>query len=277
MYSSTSPESTGQGGQLQINTNKLRIEDKGQVTVSSQGNGNAGNLTIGANSILLKDNASIGAESRNGSEGNIFINADNIQLLNNSNITTNATGAATGGNITINAGAIAQLNNSNITASASQARGGNISIKSQGLFQSTDSNIQATGSVNGEIKITTPDIKQDNSLKEQSSEIISTENVISTSCLARQNSTQGTFLVTGNGGLPKAPSHDFDMLYSVAQVRGINIAVAENYHVITQPTWKIGDKVQEATQLVITSDGRLLLTANNKKLDSAQSLVCNAN
>lgn len=277
LYSSTSPESIGQGGQLQITTNKLRIEDKGQVTVSSQGTGNAGNLTIAANSILLNGGASIGAESRNGSEGNIFINANNIQLLNNSNITTNATGAATGGNITINAGAIAQLNNSNITASSSQARGGNISIQTQGLFKSTNSNIEATGSVNGEIKITTPDIKQDNSLKEQSSEMISTENVISTSCLARQNSIQGTFVVTGNGGLPKAPSHDLDMLYSVAEVRGINIAVAKNSHIITQPTWKIGDQVQEATQLVITHNGRLLLTATNTKLDSAQSLVCNAN
>ncbi|BAZ17984.1 filamentous hemagglutinin outer membrane protein [Calothrix sp. NIES-4071] len=277
LYSSTSVDSTGQGGLLQITTGKLLLEDKGQVTVSSQGTGNAGNLIIAANSILLTNGASIKAESQSGSQGNIIINADDIKLLNNSNITTNATGAATGGNITINAGAIAQLNNSNITASASEARGGNILIQTQGLFKSTDSNIEATGSLDGEIKIMTPDIKQDNSLKQQSSEIIATEQVIASSCLARKNSTQGSFAVTGNGGLPKVPSNDSDMEYSIAQVRGVNISVANNPHAVTQGTWKLGDKIQEARQLVTTDNGRLLLTTSNTKLNAAESLVCNMN
>ncbi len=38
---------------------------------------------------------------------------------------------------------------------------------------------------------------------------------------------------------------------------------------------KPGDKVQEATQLVKTSDGRLLLTSSNTNVTSIQNLTCN--
>lgn len=42
-----------------------------------------------------------------------------------------------------------------------------------------------------------------------------------------------------------------------------------------QPVWKLGNKVQEATQLIKTSDGRLMLVSLNTNLTSAQNLTCN--
>ncbi|RUT04441.1 hypothetical protein DSM106972_046690 [Dulcicalothrix desertica PCC 7102] len=266
----------GDAGSVTINTPSLKISKYAGVSVGNFGNvGGAGTLTINANSLQLSDMSSIGASSVSGREGNITLNANNLEMRRQSQITTNARGTGNGGNINIDANTIIQLENSDITANAIQGKGGNISINTQGIFSSPDSLRTATGSINGEVRITTPNIKQDNSLKEQSSAIINTERVIASSCFANRNTQQASFVTTGNGGLPQAPSNDNELAFGLIQVRPVNSPVQNTQNTQVNSNWKHGDNIQEATQLVKTSDGRLVLANNlGSYLASTSDLVC---
>lgn len=266
----------GNGGNISINTPSLVIKDGAGVSVQNYGVGDAGVIKVNADFVQLNNRARIGAATTNkGERGNIILQVSDLQMLNNSEIFTNAGGTGNGGNITIDADTIVKLGNSNINANALQGKGGNINISSQGIFSSPDSLITATGTVNGDITIITPDIKQDNSLKPQTSEFINTEKVMASSCLAHNNSLQGTFVVTGSGGLQKTPSDDLELPFSISQIRPVNLPIANiPLSKKSHPTWKLGDQIQEATQLSITTDGRLLLDTPSRKQASSETLTC---
>ncbi len=57
------------------------------------------------------------------------------------------------------------------------------------------------------------------------------------------------------------PSNDSELPDAVVQVRAVNNAI-KNQATIKQHTWRLSNPIQEATQLVTTSDGRLLSQAN---------------
>ncbi|MBW4506204.1 MAG: filamentous hemagglutinin N-terminal domain-containing protein [Scytonematopsis contorta HA4267-MV1] len=271
------PGSTGNGGNILIETPLLFVSNQGLVSVSSTGNGNAGNLKINTNNLKLDTNGSISATVNNGNRGNIVIDTNIMTMRRDSNITTNASENSNGGNISINADAIVQLENSDITANALTGRGGNININSQSIFNSLDSQITATGSVDGEVQITTPDIKQENSLEHQSSNFLTTKTFVANSCLHLSNSQQGRFVVTGNGGIAEAPSNQ-NLDYSLLLITPVITSASSQIIVPSQQqlsAWKIGSPINEATELIKTKDGRLiLLNDNNGRYVSSENLTC---
>ncbi|NEP27058.1 LamG-like jellyroll fold domain-containing protein, partial [Moorena sp. SIO3I6] len=135
---------TAQAGDIRINSNSLKVEDEGIITVRSE-NGVAGNLIINANSLLL-NNGRLEAETAQtpnpGESGaNITLNvSDLIQLKNESLISAQASGEATGGNITINNNPFlivfppTSSNGSDIIANAPMGQGGNITINAFSIF-----------------------------------------------------------------------------------------------------------------------------------------------
>ena len=97
--------------------------------------------------------------------------------------------------------------------------------------------------------------------------------MVANSCIMRRNIAQGSFVLTGNGGMAQLPSYNLDLPYSVITPRAVNISVT-NYKATTE-TWKVGASITEATGLVKTSDGRLVLTANTgDKYMSVDNLSC---
>ncbi|MCV3215755.1 filamentous hemagglutinin N-terminal domain-containing protein [Plectonema radiosum NIES-515] len=266
----------GDSGNVTISTRELKVGNSAAVSVQNFGTGNAGTLRINAKSVQLDQQSGIAATTASGEGGNIFLQADNLQLRHNSGILTNAGGTGNGGNINVDVGAISQLENSNITANAVQGKGGNIQITTQGIFADSGSKITASSQlgINGQVKITTPDVKQDNALQEQATNFVNTDAVVATSCLASRNATQGKFVVTGNGGLPENPNNDLLSLYSVVPVQATNPrANSREQPAIT--SWKLGNPITEATQLVATTDGRLILTINNSEvIPRSQQQIC---
>jgi filamentous hemagglutinin family protein len=264
-------------GSLAINANQVNVSDKGKISVSGFGTGGGGNLDITAKKIQLNNSGSLSAEVNAGNRGNLRLNADTLLMRQGSSISTNASSAANGGNITLNAGAVVLLEGSKISADAGKGTGGNITITSQGIFQSRNSQITATGNVsNGEIELITPDIKQDNALKEQSSNFITTDTLTASSCLANTNAQQGKFAVTGSGGVPEAPYGDLNGTYSILQVNSTNsnnIVGAEQTSKNT--SWKLGDPIKEAQNLQVIN-GRVVLTAQPyQQISQADNLTCN--
>jgi len=120
------------------------------------------------------------------------------------------------------------------------------------------------------------------------------------SCLARRNSDQGSFTVTGTGGLPVTPYDDrIDSWYALPgglTARGGNEtsdrtryldATATSLTVphsspstlhqgtTSFPKWQAGSPIVEAQGIVKTADGRILLASNSQRTtESAQSLIC---
>jgi filamentous hemagglutinin family protein len=263
-------------GSVNIKTDQLTVGNGGLISVSGQRLGKAGNLNIDANILRLDNGGSLRADTNVENQGNINIQSETMLLRRGSQITTNATEAATGGNISINTGTLTALENSDITANSQDSFGGNVTIQSRGIFGTkfreqltSESDITATSelgvSFNGKVDIITPDIKQQNNLKSQSDAFANVDVVVASSCLANRNSQLGRFVVTGNGGIPYTPGSR-EMDYSLVQIRGVTNS-SKTTPIEVQPTttssWKIGDPINEATELVRARDGRLLLQANN--------------
>lgn len=136
--------STGQGGNLNIQSDRLRVTDGAQIAVSTAGSGNAGELSINASeSIEL-----IGASERGasglfasavfdtGNGGNINLDTSRLTILdgatiNTSNFSTNPNippGQGIAGDIDIKANSLLLDRQSRITAATNSGGGGNINI-----------------------------------------------------------------------------------------------------------------------------------------------------
>ncbi|MEQ9370475.1 MAG: S-layer family protein [Coleofasciculus chthonoplastes F3-SA18-01] len=130
--------SGSEAGEIYITTRQLSIKDRARVTVSSP-EGQAGNLSITANTLSL-DEGEITAETGKRSEqGGANINlqlTDLLLLRNQSLISANANGDANGGNITINAPFVIAIpsENSDIIANAFTGNGGEINITANRVF-----------------------------------------------------------------------------------------------------------------------------------------------
>ncbi|RUT07110.1 hypothetical protein DSM106972_023710 [Dulcicalothrix desertica PCC 7102] len=258
---------TANAGTVLIKTPQLTITNLGAVSVRNAGQGNGGELQIIANSIQFKKGGKIQSRSQNGFGGNIYVQANEMQLQKNSLISAAAGGTGQGGNINLNTDSIVLLENSNITANAIRGQGGRININTQGIFSSPNSEITASSEVgiDGVVQIITPDIKQENNLQQQPSNFVIQETIVANSCLVNRNAQTSQFVVTGNGGVPEAPDTP-NIEYSLLQVMPTSASVNAQSIVPESSklsSWKAGDRIEEAIQLVRTKDGRLLLASSN--------------
>ncbi|MER3494473.1 MAG: S-layer family protein [Mastigocladus sp. ERB_26_2] len=271
LFANTSDTSTGQGGELIINTGKLNIRDQAQVTVSSAGSGVAGSLKIDADSIRLLDQAKISADTKGGA-GNITLRSRDLILGNNSSITTNATGSnIIGGNINIDTDVLAAFVNSDISANSDQFFGGRVIINTQGLFgtqfrqsPTPDSDITATGAspeLSGTVQINTPDVDPSQGLVELYVNLVDASQQIATSCNGNQQQRRGSFIATGRGGISPSPTQ-----------RLMTDEVLTNWILLSEPVQEQQqsqrtDSVNNLTQIVeaqgweINTDGEVVLVA----------------
>jgi filamentous hemagglutinin family protein len=283
------PEATGQGGDLRLITGQLNVRDRAQVAVSSEGTGDAGNLEVVANSIRLDNLASLSSNTTAG-QGDIFLRSEDLVLRRGSNITTNATGTATGGNITLDTSVIAALENSDISANAQNASGGRVIVDASGIFGTqfrelenpATSDITASSNLgpqfSGTVEINTPDVELQNSLTQLAANFVSPDQVVAGSCLARRNVEQGSFTVTGTGGLPRTPYEAISGRYAVTGIQPIQRSgnVSNGATVVDTAPWKPGDPIQEAQGMIVTVDGRTVVgtTPQLVAVAKAQDLVC---
>ncbi len=270
--------STGNGGNLILNTRQLTVQDGAQISVGSQGTGNAGDLEITANSIHLDNKAAITADTTSltpepiQGQGNILLRSQELVLRHGSKISTNATGTTAGGNIAINTDVLAALENSDITANATNSRGGNVTINAQGIFGTKfrdavtpESEITATGkdsSLNGTVTINTPEVDPSRGL------LTLPETVVDPAALIAQNPCErgkgSAFVVTGRGGLPSNPSHalSYDTV-QVGLVEPASSSVSSSTRVTPSPTQVKAERILPAQGWVFNAQGEVVLTAYN--------------
>ena len=294
----------GQGGNLTVNASEsvtLRgSELDGEfpssfsaVTVSSS---QGGSLEITTGKLVLEDGAGLLVSSlADGIAGDIRINAQNIQLRYQSQITATAEIASQGGNIEIDTDTLVALENSDITANAPQGSGGRITVSAQGIFGTEfreeltpESDITAFGKtpeLSGIVELNTPDVNVQGDLNQLNTNFIDTEQAIASSCLARRNVEQGSFTVTGTGGLPQNPYEAISGQYQLSTVQGLQPLPQQqasspipNPQSLPPTAWKLGDPIQEAQGMTVTPDGRIIVGAMPQLVAAAppQDLICNS-
>lgn len=216
----------GNGGDIEITTDKLTVRDGATISVSNfpsssasaalPGTGAAGNIRINAGSRVLLDNEGlITADTQQGNNANIIVNAQDIQLRRGSRITTNSTQLADGGNITLTMDNLVGLENSDITANAEVLDGGKVIINAEALFGiafrqevTPDSDITATGGsegVAGTVEINTPDVDPAAGLIELSGSVIDVTALVGKDLCSPEILANSSFTITGRGGIPPTP------------------------------------------------------------------------
>ncbi|MBR8833607.1 MAG: filamentous hemagglutinin N-terminal domain-containing protein [Stigonema ocellatum SAG 48.90 = DSM 106950] len=256
-FSTAQVGSVGNAGNIDITARSLSLTNGAQLSTTSVGNGAAGNINIiTAQDIRLDNQASIGANTTGG-QGNIAVRSRSLILRGNSNITTNATGSQViGGNINIDTDVLAALENSSIRANSANFRGGQIRINAQGIFRSNNQDITATGAspeLNGIVQINTSDTNPSRGLLQQSTNLIDTNALIASSCISRSRKVQGSFTITGSGGLPNRPGDVLVSNYPTGDVRSITGGDASR-------PWQKGDPIVEPEGVYRLPSGHLVLS-----------------
>ena len=139
---------SGNGGNMDIDTQNLSLSRNGQISSVVINNGNAGNININAELITIgergnanllpsKISAIAGSASNDGSEiangGNITINTDWLRISDGGDIDAGISGLGSGGNIVINAS-------------------NEISVRGSGIFIDGESEeIEASSSISSDI------------------------------------------------------------------------------------------------------------------------------
>ena len=282
-------QGTGNGGNIDLTTDRLKIEDGASISASNfqnnnlipPGEGAAGNLNIKADSINLREGI-ITAEANSGSKGNISIVSDRIVLQDNSLLTTNARGEATGGNITIETDTLTALNNSDITANAVDNFAGRINITATGIFgtefrqqQTPQSEITASSDLGAEfsgvVQLNTPDVDPASSLNQLPANVIDRTSVVTTKCPASQ--LGNTFVIVGQGGLPDNPGNSLRGTSVWHDLRAI--AQSETNFDLALPKLHLRNPkpIIEAKGWQVSERGQIILTADATEVVPPEPII----
>ncbi len=108
-----------QGGNINLNTNRLIVTNNGVISAESLGEGDAGNVNITANSIELDNRGVITASSQGtGNAGNLTIDTEQLTLNDRSQVAVRSVGTGEAGNLTLNAQFISLDGKSQLTATS---------------------------------------------------------------------------------------------------------------------------------------------------------------
>ncbi|BAB72324.1 filamentous hemagglutinin N-terminal domain-containing protein [Anabaena sp. FACHB-709] len=268
-------DSTGNGGKISLSTTNFNLSNEAGVFTRSQGRGIAGDINITARGNLNVNNAFISARAEQAGGGNIDIITKNVNLRNHSDIRTDLSiGEGRGGNISLTADIIIALEDSDILAFAPEGQGGDIKFNTRAVFSdslynsrqtasdrnslqslvsNSSSDINATGTISGKI-IGVPDISSiQNGLTELQANPIDTTVLIANSCIARSRRQEGTFIITGTGGLPTRPGEAVNSSYPTGDVQSVT-------HQSTASLWKKGDLIIEPQGVYKLANGDVVMS-----------------
>jgi large exoprotein involved in heme utilization and adhesion len=274
VFSVVESTATGIGGNIDIRAEQLVVQERAEVSVSSEGSGDAGNLRVTSGNLRLDNQGVLRATTSSGEGGNIELREQDLILMRrNSEISTEAGGTGNGGNITIDADFIVAVpsENSDIIARAVEGNGGNIRITTQGIYgleyrprETLQSDITASSEfgVDGVVELNTPDVDASRGLATLPVE--PTEPEVVQSCQPGRSSEQSEFVVTGRGGLPPDSQESLRTEEAVVDLVTLDSEIEKRSASVNwaTPTPSTATPVVEATRWIIGSNGEVVLTAS---------------
>lgn len=266
--SATTSESAG--GNITLSTPNLSISDQAEVTVSSQGTGTAGNIDITGALISLDTAGKLVAVSPSGDGGNINLRLVNLLTLRRGASISTSAGTAEasgdGGNIDISAadGFVVAVpeENSDITANAFLGEGGRVDIQAREVFglafrprptKLSDITASSEFGVSGIVEINTLDTGFiEDSLTELTDDLLGSEDLVASSCIARSDERESRFVIANADNLPEQPGAT-STVYPTGDIQSIHSGEA------SENVWQLGDAIIEPQEIYPLADGRLVM------------------
>ena len=264
---SSNQRSIGNGGNLHITANILEVIDGSILNAESIDLGNSGNIFIEAHQQLYVNDGTISTVALFTEGGSIQIETNRL-LLDNGDITTFIIfGDGDGGNIDIFASSIIAFNDSDILAFSAGGRGGNITLNTPAFFGedfrptpqlstlqellmlngNNRVDVNATGRLSSG-SITIPDVSFiEDSLNELSGDLVNTDTLTVGSCIDSSGAVEGSFVVTGSGGLLQQPGGETISAYPTGTIQTI-------------PELTTTQTIQEPEGVFQLTDGRIVLS-----------------
>lgn len=169
LFASVNPDSSGDSGNILVETGKLRIADGGKIATNTVGQGDGGNITIRATDIEVSDAfidfvgglsgiiATVGEQAQ-GEGGDISIEANLLRVFDGGQINAATLGMGNAGNIYIDADRLEVIGESNdgqfsssISASASSNfAAGSVEISADNVRIGDDGEIVVSSSGQGD-------------------------------------------------------------------------------------------------------------------------------
>ncbi len=142
LFSSSS--GIGSGGNITINTGKLIVSDRADISINALDMGRGGNLLVNARDMVTIKDAEVSSITRGtGNAGNLIFNTGKLTLENEGILNTSTFGAGNAGDVTINATDTVEVFGVNDVGRFSVIRsealegstgnGGNVNITARGL------------------------------------------------------------------------------------------------------------------------------------------------
>lgn len=200
---------SGIGGDIDIFSNDIEINDGAKITAESVGNnnaGNAGSISLTTNTVSLNKKSAISTEAIVAGGGNIDMTVHDSLYLVDSKITAEAGGNKSqdnGGNLTIENPTLFIIKNSQLRANAYVGNGGKIDIKTNKFDMLGDSTIDVSSELglNGQLIINSVELKDINLL---SHDYLNADK-LKVQCEARVIQDVSKLFTVGRDGIPIAP------------------------------------------------------------------------
>jgi large exoprotein involved in heme utilization and adhesion len=274
LFASTTPGSTGNGGNIIIDPRLVRIEDGATIAVNSEGTGTGGNIFLQAGRLELRNRGSITAETASAQGGNLTLKVSDVVLLRRNSLISATAGTAqaggNGGNVTINTPFVIGFlpEDSDIRANAFSGTGGNITINANQIFglrpqpQNTPfSDITASSQlgISGTIILNTLTIDPSRGLQDLNLTPVDPSKLVAQGCNSGRKvvAGQSKFVVLGRGGLSNSPDDPFG---GTAVLNDLGSTTPSSSTAI-QPTphARVPTPIIEAQSWIKGADGKLYL------------------
>lgn len=218
LFANTTSTSTGNGGNIIIDPQIIRVQDGAKIVVDSRGTGRGGSIEIQAGRLILDNGGRISAETASSQGGNISLNVDDYILLRRGSFISTTAGTAQaggdGGNISIATKFVVtnKIENSDITANAFTGRGGNVRISAIGIYglefrpgltPFSDITASSAFGISGTVLLDTPDLDPNRGLQELPADLADASNLINQTACRVTGSSE--FVITGRSGVPDSP------------------------------------------------------------------------
>jgi filamentous hemagglutinin family protein len=219
---------TGNVGRLEITTDRLTVNDRGEISVNNRGSGSAGAATLNVRDLQIRGGGEIRASSLNsGAGGTLTVNADSIQLIGSGLIRTDRIPSSLGalarssgqaGNLSITTSSLDILNGAEVSVSGRRTgAAGNLTINADRINLDRGRIVGSTQTLSGANII----------LQGQGNlELLRLRSNSSISAQAANSARGGNVRVNASDGFVIATGTDNDIIASAVEGSGGNITIS---------------------------------------------------